>query len=62
VTLQRPSVEIIEADNPFMAAVIAAERYGDGVASTTETDQPDLDHPPTRRKSTIHPVQLHHER
>jgi hypothetical protein len=31
VTLQRPSVEIIEADNPFMAAVVAAGRFGDGV-------------------------------
>src|SRR5436190_23427663 len=31
VTLQRPSVEIIEANNPYMAAVAAARRYGDGV-------------------------------
>jgi hypothetical protein len=31
VNLQRPSVEIIEANNPYMAAVVAAERYGDGV-------------------------------
>jgi hypothetical protein len=31
VTLQRPLVEIIEADNPYMAAIVAARRYGDGV-------------------------------
>jgi hypothetical protein len=31
VTFQRPSVEIIEANNPYMAAIVAAERYGDGV-------------------------------
>jgi hypothetical protein len=31
VTLQRPSVEIIEAENPYMAAILAAGRYGDGV-------------------------------
>jgi len=29
VILQRPTVEIIEATNPFMAAVAAVERYGD---------------------------------
>jgi hypothetical protein len=31
VTLRVSSVEIIEADNPYMAAVAAAERHGDDV-------------------------------
>jgi hypothetical protein len=34
VTLQRSSVEIIDADNPYMAAIVVAERYGDGVQVT----------------------------
>jgi hypothetical protein len=34
VTLRRSSVEVVEADNPYMAAVTAAERYGDGVEVT----------------------------
>jgi hypothetical protein len=32
VTLTRTSNEIIEADNPFMAALAARDRYGDDIA------------------------------
>jgi hypothetical protein len=31
VTLRVNSTEIVEADNPYMAAIQAAERHGDGV-------------------------------
>jgi ribosomal protein S12 methylthiotransferase accessory factor YcaO len=31
VTLRRASVEIVTADNPFQAAVVVAELFGDGV-------------------------------
>jgi hypothetical protein len=34
VTLRRTSVEIVEADNPFQAAVVASGRHGDGVEIT----------------------------
>jgi hypothetical protein len=31
VTLRRDSVEIVTADNPFQAAIVAADLFGDGV-------------------------------
>jgi hypothetical protein len=31
VTLRRNSVEIVTADNPFQAAIVAADLFGDGV-------------------------------
>jgi hypothetical protein len=31
VTVRHTSVEIVEADNPYQAAVVASGRYGDGV-------------------------------
>jgi hypothetical protein len=31
VTLKRRSVEVFEADNPFMAALAARDRYGDEI-------------------------------
>ena len=31
VTLRQTSVEIVEADNPYRAAVVASGRHGDGV-------------------------------
>lgn len=31
VTLRRNSVEIVAADNPFQAAIVAAELFGEGV-------------------------------
>jgi hypothetical protein len=31
VTLRRSSVEIITADNPFQAAIVASDQFGDGV-------------------------------
>lgn len=31
VTLRMSSVEVVEAENPYMAAIIAAERHGNGV-------------------------------
>jgi hypothetical protein len=31
VTLKRSSIEVFEADNPFMAALAARDRYGDGI-------------------------------
>jgi hypothetical protein len=31
VTLRRTSVEIVEADNPYQAAIVASELGGDGV-------------------------------
>jgi hypothetical protein len=35
VTLRRTSVEIVEAENPYQAAIVAADRYGDGVEIET---------------------------
>jgi hypothetical protein len=31
VTVRHTSVEIVEADNPYQAAVVASGRYGDGI-------------------------------
>jgi hypothetical protein len=31
VTLRRDSVEIVTADNPFQAAIVAADLFGEGV-------------------------------
>jgi hypothetical protein len=31
VTLRRNSVEIVTADNPYQAAIVASERFGEGV-------------------------------
>src|SRR5690348_16347560 len=48
VTVQRATVETIDAENPYMAAVAVSDRYGDGA---TVTDVRPATGRPARRTS-----------
>jgi hypothetical protein len=54
VTLTRTSNEIIEADNPFMAALAARDRFGDGVEIADVT--PAVGRPPAKTAKARRPA------
>jgi len=54
VTLKRTSVEVVEADNQFMAALAARDRYGEGVEIADVT--PAVGRPPAHTAKTRRPA------
>lgn len=54
VTLKRTSIEVVEADNPFMAALGARDRYGDDIEVSDVTAA--VGRPPARSSGRVRPA------